>query len=194
MVYDLLEELGQMHLVSTSFFGHVKIFSAESPESVVLELKRKLSRAELVMPIRKVKVKFYEGAEGIKSVCEDILSVKAGEYHYFGSLREMFEVTGREYQDYYVKRRIKRGIWSNAIRFRGKEVNDEFMRGAEKNLRRVRFFPEEISEDVVSLFIYDDKIAIHSGVKENYAMIIESRELSTLMRVVWHCTWASCRD
>jgi len=197
-VYDLLDELIESKLVSTGFSGNMKIFSAEDPERIADGLRRKLASAEALMPdlkalyaqgARKPRVRYYEGVEGIKAVCEDILSVKAGEYHYFGSIHEMFLTTGREYQNDYVERRIKRGVWSNAIRVKDKEVDDEFMRSSPKNLRRVRFFPNPIGEEIASLFIYDDKVAIHSGLKENYAMIIESPELTALMREVWKCAW-----
>jgi sugar-specific transcriptional regulator TrmB len=202
-VYDMLEGLMDTGLVSVGFSGSVKVFSAENPDVIVESLKEKLAGAEALMPdLRalyergpgKPRVKYYEGAEGIKTVCEDILNVKSGEYHYFGSVREMFLVTGREYQNYYVERRVKKGVWSNAIRNREKEVDDDFMRSDDKYLRRVRFFPDRIKEDLPALFIYDDKIAVHSGPGENYAMIIESRELSALMRELWKCVWTVAKD
>lgn len=197
-VYDLLDELIAANLVTTGFAGKMRTFSAADPENIAAELRRKLASAEALMPdlkalyaqgASKPRVRYYEGVEGIKAVCEDILNVKAGEYHYFGSLHEMFLATGREYQNHYVERRIKRGVWSNAIRVRDKEVDDEFMKSGPQNLRRVRFFPHPLEEEIISLFIYDDKVAIHSGLKENYAMIIESRELTALMREVWRCAW-----
>ncbi|MDD2707954.1 MAG: helix-turn-helix domain-containing protein [Verrucomicrobiae bacterium] len=202
-VYDLLAELMESRLVSTSFSGTMKIFSAENPENIAAELKRKLASAEALMPDlktlyeqtpQKPRVRYYEGVDGIKTVCEDILNVKSGEYHYFGSLHEMFLATGREYQNYYVEKRINRGIWSNAIRIREKEVDDEFMKSDPKYLRRVRFFPNPIGEEIISLFIYDNKIALHSGLKGAYAMIIESRELSALLREIWKCTWSVSKD
>jgi len=202
-VYDLLDDLIENKLVVTGFSGNMKIFSAEDPATIILELKEKLAKAEVLVPglqslysqsPQKPRIRYYEGIEGIKTVCEDILNVKSGEYHYFGSLNEMFQTTGREYQNSYVAKRIKRGIWSNAIRIREKEVDDEFMKSSPENLRRVRFFPYPINEEIISLFIYDDKVAIHSGLKENYAMIIESRELSTLMRAIWQCVWAIAKE
>ncbi len=202
-VYDLLDDLIENKLVSMSFSGNMKIFSAEDPASIISELKEKLAKAETLVPglqalysqsPRKPRIRYYEGIDGIKTVCEDILNVKSGEYHYFGSLHEMFQTTGREYQNYYVEKRISRRIWSNAIRIREKEVDDEFMKSSPKNLRRVRFFPYPINDDIITLFIYDDKIALHSGLKENYAMIIESSELSNLMRTIWKCVWAVAKE
>lgn len=202
-VYDLLEELAEAKLVSVAFAGNIRTFSAENPENITAELKRKLAGAEALMPDlkalyeqspRKPRVRYYEGVEGIKTVCEDILNLKTGEYYYFGSIYEMFLVTGREYLNYYVKKRVKKGIWSNAIRIREGEIDDEFMKSSPRYLRRVRFFPNPILGEIITLVIYDDKIALHSGLKENYAMIIESRELSTLMREIWNCTWSVSRE
>ena len=37
--------------------------------------------------------------------------------------------------------------------------------------------------------IYDEKIAICSALKENYTIIIESRELFILMQTLWQYIW-----
>ena len=42
---------------------------------------------------------------------------------------------------------------------------------------------------VPSLYLYDEKIAIISAVKENYAIIIESHDLFVLVKTIWQCLW-----
>lgn len=58
-----------------------------------------------------------------------------------------------------------------------------------KTWRRVRYLPAPISEDIAGLYLYDEKIAIISAVKENYAIIIESHDLFVLVKTIWQCLW-----
>jgi hypothetical protein len=138
---------------------------------------------------RTPRIRYYEGVEGIKTVSEDILDVVSREYFYFGSMKDIIDVTGKEYQRTWVKRRIEKKIWSNAIRIREKEVPDGFLKDGPANLRRLRYFPRVIPEDMVSLYIYDDKIAITAALRECYGLLIESRELAVLMKTVWQLVW-----
>ena len=63
------------------------------------------------------------------------------------------------------------------------------MQPGPENLRRVRYLPAPISEDIAGLYLYDEKIAIISAVKENYAIIIESHDLFVLVKTIWQCLW-----
>ena len=63
------------------------------------------------------------------------------------------------------------------------------MQPGEANLRNVRYFPRPMSDSVSGFYIYDDKIMVSSALKENYTVIIESRELFTLMKALWQCIW-----
>lgn len=50
-------------------------------------------------------------------------------------------------------------------------------------------WPKPILENSAGLYLYDDRVAVISALKENYAMIIESSELSLLVRTIWNCIW-----
>ncbi len=55
----------------------------------------------------------------------------------------------------------------------------------------MRYLPRPIFENVAGLYIYDHNVAVISALKESYAMIIESHELSTLLKNIWQCIWES---
>jgi HTH-type transcriptional regulator, sugar sensing transcriptional regulator len=197
--YDILGELENANLVTRSFLNGKKVFVAEEPAKLADLPRRQLSRIESVLPELnalfdsgpvKPRIRYYEGIEGIKTVSEDILTVSTKEYFWFGSIREILDVTGREYQRDWVKRRIAKGIWSNCVRVRQKEAADDFLKQGAKNLRRLRYFPKPIVEDTVALYIYDYKIAVTSALKESYGLIIESRELAVLLKALWDITWS----
>jgi HTH-type transcriptional regulator, sugar sensing transcriptional regulator len=197
--YDILDDLADKHLVTIGFKGKRRIFSAENPIRLKENIELQLSHISALLPDLQAlhnirpntpRIRYYEGVEGIKAVSEDILTVITREYFYFGSMKEIIDVTGKEYQRDWVRRRIEKKIWSNAIRIREKETSDNFLKDGPANLRRLRFFPRVIPEDIVSLYIYDNKVTITSAIKECYGMIIESRELVTLMKALWQMVWS----
>ena len=197
-VYDILAELTRMGLVAEGSPQGRRVFTAESPERLREMHERQAGHIEAVLPElqalfdqgpRRPRVRYYEGVEGIKFVNEDILTTRSGAYYWFGSIKEIVDVTGREYLEDWVRRRIARGIWSNSIRVRAKEPPDAYLKGGQQNQRRLRFLPKPIAEDTAGLYIYDNKVAITSALKENYGLIIESRELAALLKVLWDCVW-----
>ncbi len=197
-VYDILNELGRMGLVGESRAGKRRVFSAESPSRLQELLDRQQQSLATVLPElqalydggpHRPRMRFYQGAEGVRTVSEDILTVRAKEYFWFGSMKEVVEVTSNEYQQDWVRRRIEAGIWSNSIRVREREPTYEYLRGTPENLRRLRFFPRPVREDVAGLYIYDNKVAVTSALKECYGLIIESRELALLLKTLWECLW-----
>jgi sugar-specific transcriptional regulator TrmB len=202
-VYDVLAALKAKGLVSESFHGRKKRFSAESPDILKARETSRLCTIDAILPdlrelykggTRHPRLRFYQGLEAIKSVHDELLQVKSKEYFYFGSSYEMFKVPGEDYLRTYYKRRIAAGIWSNAIRNPLRECDEKYMQHGDHNLRRVRYLPLPISEDTAGLYLYDDKIAIHSALKENYAITIESHELFVLLKTIWQCVWNIASD
>lgn len=198
-VYDVLDSLKERNLVTESYAGSKRRFTPEDPGNFQEQIARKQRTLDAVLPSlhelyiagpRRPVIRFYQGAEGFHQVNEELLNVKAKEYFYFGSVREMFDTSGEEYLKEYTRRRIERGIWSNSIRNRPSESAAAYMQPGGRNLRRVRYLPRPIAENVAELFLYDGKIAVHSTLKENYAVTIESRELFILLKTIWDCLWA----
>lgn len=197
-VYDVLDSLKAMGLVSESISGGRKRFSAENPENLLEIEARRKSALDGVLPSlkelyaggeKRPRIRFYQGDDVIKAH-EELLCVKNHEYFYFGSVQEMLKTCGIDYLEDFYKRRIERKIWSNAIRNPAKESDLVYMQPGEKNMRRVRYLPTPITEDIAGLYLYDNKIAVHSALKENYAVVIESNELYLLLKNIWQCLWS----
>ena len=202
-VYDVLELLKNKGLVSETFSDGRKLFSAESPENLqVFESRRQHVLDEIFPSLwelylgrnRQPKIRFYEGHEAQLKVDEELLNIKTGEYFYFGSVQEILKRNTREYLEEFYQRRTARGIWSNAIRTPPPKTMLDCMQSGERHLRRVRYLPTPIREDIAELYIYDGKIAILSTWKENYSMILESHDLFLLLKTIWQCLWAVAQE
>ncbi len=202
-VYDVLDVLKEKRLISESTVDGRKLFAAENPDRLlVMEEERRHTLDTLLPDLQALyqsgaprpQVRVYQGFEGMAVVDEELLHCRAKEYFYFGGVREMLQNSSERHLNEYYRRRIARGVWSNAIRIHGPEDGMECMRPGEQHLRRVRYLDKPIFEDVAGLYIYDNRVAVISALKESYAMIIESNELSILMKTIWQCMWEIARE
>jgi sugar-specific transcriptional regulator TrmB len=201
--YDLLEELTNEHLAAMTFAGNKRVFIAEPPENLQQFIDRQLHTIDRIMPGLKElfyhnsprpRIRYFEDAEGIRHVHEELLKVKSKEYFYFGSITGFVDALGRDYLESFVRRRIRRRIWSHAIRIRTHEIDSPYMTPGDDNYRRVRYLTRSLGDNVANLTLYDGKIAICSTSHENYAMIVESREMYTILKLIWDCMWDAAEE
>jgi len=196
--YGLLEELTAERLVSVTFIENKRYFVAEPPETLRQRVADQVAAADRLMPGLKElfgrtdsrpRVRYFEGVEGLRYVHEELLKVKSREYFYFGSMAGFVDALGIVYMEAFVRRRISRRIWSHAIRIRSQEVDSPLLVPGDENYRKVRYLSRSLPDSMANLTLFDGKIAICSTSHENYAMIIESRETYTILKLVWDCMW-----
>jgi len=196
--YDILEDLVAKNLISQSFAGKKRYFVAESPEALKSLLKKQEEKVNQLMPEltslfnitpHKPKIRYFEGREGLRQIYEEILKMETKQQFYFGSIKEMTDVLGREYLEDWVKRRIKAGIVSHAIRIKSKELPIKEWGAGKEFIRDLKFFPIDIKEDITNLLIFDNKVAIVSALAESYGLIIESNELAATLKYIWQVVW-----
>ena len=197
-VYNILDSLCSKELISISFKEKTRIYHAESPEQLVQYFQNLSTSAASMLPILRVmaqqqnahpKIRYYTGIEGIRKVNDDYLKVKNREYFYIGSMADIEARLGKDYLKNYVNTRIRRKIWSNALRIYDGEINEESYTSSVENFRRVKFLPISTKSNIGSITLYDGKISYISTAGENFALTIESRELYNLLKLVWDCLW-----
>jgi HTH-type transcriptional regulator, sugar sensing transcriptional regulator len=196
--YDILDELYRDRLATVTFAGKKRIFTAEPPENLQSLVEQQMAAVDRVLPGLKelyskhenrARVRFYEGVDGLRSVHDELLKVESGEYFYFGSMSSFEGSMGKAYMQDFIAQRIRKKIWSNAIRIRGHELADPITHGGDENYRRVRYISKPLQEDVASLTLFDGKVAICSSSRENFGMVIESGEMFTILRFLWDYIW-----
>lgn len=199
-VYKILDELIRDGLIEISE-GKVKKFTASHPSALLKVFENKKTAVENSMPDLlgvfsalkfKPKMRFYEGESGKKKVFEDALNLRDDIVYTFSPMREVIELFGKTYARHYMEKRVKNKIWRYALRPAadiGQKGNDwEFYGSDEKLMREIRFLPPDISCDTL-IQIYANKVAVIASEKEDYAFIIESKELSMLMKQIFLWLW-----
>lgn len=188
--YHLLNALLSYGLVNANQEQSKMVFSAEKPERLLYLMKERLSKAEQNYeeietllpelksvyhdPGKKVRVRYYEGVEGIISAYEDTLSAKSKKILGYASVEQQHSFFPGYFPAYY-ERRTKKEISVDC--FLAESADSLRIKEMDKShLRRTCIVPKKFSISP-EINIYDDKVAILS-LKEKFGVIIESQEVA----------------
>lgn len=193
-VYALLESLQQEGLVSVTIKKKRKYFVPEPPQKLLQFLQGKTDIVTHALPMLvsiynnsnvKPKIRFYEDREGIKEVLNDTLTSQEKLLRNLSSAQDILELLGKDFIAHYIDKRVAQGIKVKSLRPREKEASFWYLKAENKDvLRKGRFLPKGISFNVVCL-IYDNKVALMSSQRESFGFIIESKEFSDLMKILY---------
>lgn len=196
--YDLVQRLQKRGLISQiEGEGGVRQVVAEDPSVLIREWERtRNSLNDLVPELRslfnghqdKPRIRLYEGIEGIRRALWETLECHSKLLLGILSMHELLEVPGADWMNDYIKQRIKRGIKLNVIRSHSRETDPIWPSSADDD-RELRYAPFDMDLGM-TMYIYDDKVLHVSSRRENYALVIESRELSSMHRAVFNGLWA----
>jgi len=204
--YDILDSLAGDGLIN--LIGETKIqkYAAESPEKVIkflenkiLKTKEQLNLAQSLMPQllsiyssrEKPKVKFYEGAEGMREAFEDTLTADR-EILAYAVGEDMNKALPAKYFRDYFKRRTLKNISVRVIAPDTKESRAVVINDA-KELRTSLLVPKEKFYFSIEMNIYNNKIMVASW-REKFAIIIESEEISSAQRKIFELAWEGAKS
>jgi sugar-specific transcriptional regulator TrmB len=198
-VYKILEELIDDGLVEKSE-TKVRQFTALHPTALLRMIDNQKQNAEHILPAllgmftstsSKPHMKFYEGINGKKKVFEDILNLHDEIIYTFSPIHEVITTFGKTYSRHFLEKRVAHRITRYALRPAHANIKTsdwELYASDKKLLREIRFLPANIQIDTL-IQIYENKVAVISSEKENYAFIIQSQELSQLMKQIFLLLW-----
>ena len=191
--YHLLSSLLSYGLISSNEGETKVLFSAEKPDRLIYLMKERLNEAEQKCkdaetfmpelmslyrdPDKKLKVRYYEGVEGIITAYEDTLTAK-GKIFGYASVEHQYSFFPGYFPEYY-ERRSKKGIGVECFL----AETDDSLRIKnldKKQLRHTNIIPKAFSISP-EINIYDNKVAILS-LKEKFGVIIESYEVASAFK------------
>lgn len=202
--YDILDSLINKGLISISGKEPKQEYVAESPDNILMLLEKQLQtaqenikRAKNFVPelksIQKIgdrpQVKFYEGVEGMKQVCEDTLTAKKPIYAY-ANYDDMHRTMGDYFPSYY-QRRAKKGISVMGIVPDSPLARERASKNKEE-ARELAVVPANVFSISPDIEIYDNKVTILSW-REKLGIIIESAEIADAMKKIFELAWAEAK-
>jgi len=198
--YDIVEMLCSKGLANALGEGSIKKYVAENPEKIIAlsqaqfeEAKNQFEASKKLLPelksifqkSEKLRVKFYEGIEGLKEVYEETLTAKEPLLGY--SSAEPFFETMQEFGRYYLKRRVAKGIH---VRFIAPDTpqTKEKAKNDKAELRESRLVPKEKLNIEIEVNVFDNKI-IMASFKEGLGIIIESEKIANAQKQIFELAW-----
>jgi len=194
--YEVLDQLKNLALVSQYIKKNVRIYMAEPPQSLKRSLEHKQkSIAEILPELESIyniggfkpKIRYYEGLESYKTVYEDTLTVKEKKLRGILSMKDMLDKLGNEYMNNYISKRAQANIKLYVVRIGPHEIRP-IWKESKKELRTVRFAPENFVFPL-TMYVYDNKVSLMSTKRENFCVIIESREFMQTQKAMFNILW-----
>lgn len=206
-VYDILEVLLKKGIISKYKRDEATYFTAQEPkqllnyldrekEEKVKEIESQKKKVSELLPqlislqniyTTKPKVQFFEGEKGMREAYEDTLNSR-GTILAYANVDTMHKGLPNFFPEYY-KRRVEKKIFIKAIIPRNK-LSIERAKHNQEEMRDTRFLPEENMTFSPEMNIYNNKILIASW-KEKMPILIESKELADLQKLIFNITWNS---
>ncbi len=203
LVYDLLERLIELGLISYSIKDNKKYFSAANPKELVRILKEKekiildivpsLENLQKIKGRKRPKVEIYEGKEGMKTVMNDILRLDIKEFLSYGSSRSSYDIIPAFIEDWH-KKRVKKKIVMRIIYNDTKEAREKVkkFKGSLK-LTKYKFMPVKLESPTATL-VYGDKVVLQSWTKEPFAVMIEDQQMAENQKKYFEELWKTAKS
>lgn len=195
--YDIVARLTRRGLLSHVEMGsvHRTVVVATDPDRLLDEWEeRRRLLASVVPELRALRrkagvrprVRYYEGAEGIRTVLYQTLHLPSPLLGIL-SMRDLLTVPGEAVMEDYVLSRVRHGRFLRVIRSRQKETEDLWPTDPAA-LRETRYAPPG-RVFTMTMFIGGDTVSVISSRRENYALITESPEYAELHRNLFEVLW-----
>lgn len=197
-VYHVLEELISKGLANKIIRNNTTYFFTEDPEinlNSFVEEKKKV--IQLLIPELKnifgatpfqPEIKMYRDSAGMKKLILESLDSKEKIIRYYISELNVEELVGEDFVADFVKKRVSLGIKGLSLRsFKYKPEREKNLIHS-KELREVRFLPENI-EIKPYISIYDDKIIIIPTKEEKTSFLIRSKEFADAQKAIFDIIW-----
>ena len=206
-LYGALHRLCERGLVGESLRQKIKIFVAEPPDKINLLLGKRIEQlADYQQQFRSIlpelkkrskaralkpRLEMFEGAEGLQGVLKDMLLYYDLETFAFWPIKNMLEVLSPEFFRFLNKERIKNNLYTRAIwpARHGIDLKiHPYLGVGPKFKREIRVAPAGI-DFPMGYWSYGRKTAFISSQKESFGFLVESEELSLMLKVQFDTLW-----
>lgn len=196
--YLVLDELQAKGLVSVVPRVGKALYTAESPEKLLLDISKKQEMVKRFLPNmlalynakkEKPQVLLFEGKEGVRQVYQKIF--EAGEVWFFGTIKEVQEIYPEGLKEF-VKRTKEEKLIARDFLTPTKE-NIEYAKTVDKGPNyEIRLLPAGYNFPTDSA-IFGNSVVFFSFRPQVFAVMITSQEISDSLRTLHKLAWQAAR-
>lgn len=195
-IYNFIDKLKDRQILQETKRKQRSLFTATHPHQLLELAKLRLHELQNVMPqllainnrsLRKPRVTFYEGSEGIKEIYNDML-IHEQPIMCWSDQKHMWPILGKEYCEYFPPERARRGIPLQMIATDSVE-NREYAKKDKECARETKFISAN-SDLKTEVNIYGSKVILASfRSSPAFAVLIEDRDIAETFRTIWKELW-----
>ncbi len=201
-LYEMVESLRERGLISLSKRKKRLVYIAENPKKLLEHLEEEKHTIEEIMPelltitntlLKKPKIRFYEGAIGIKEVYKDILCHPIEKIQAWAPENIIYELDKKFFDEYYTPRLREQKMIIELI------ATDlpEFRRHKAENTvptRKMKLVDSQQFPFSVEITLYGrDRLAILSY-QDQLGLIIESEQITKTLKSIFKLQWQQLPD
>jgi sugar-specific transcriptional regulator TrmB len=200
-IYNFIDRLVEIGLASKTIIKNRRYYQALPPDQLVELARARTRELEEKMPElaslreqfgNRFRVHYFEGEKETKNIVREELNCKKEALYIWPGKDIMQMIGGSQYMSQIDKQRIQNGVRVRTIRFKKKDIPYGMSGHGEKFLRTMRFAPPSFDVSM-GMGVYDsNKVSFFSSKKEGFAVLIESEELTQMMRKFYELLWNEC--
>lgn len=204
-VYDLIEKLLDQGLILESIKSGVKTFAVQPPEKLKLLLddknKQLLSAQKSLTDLEKIyrlqnksakpQMQLFEGREQLQQMMKDMLLYRNMTVYAYWPIKRMIDLLTPEFLTKFHKERVERNIKIKVIwpeKYTPLLKKYSFLKIKPEYKRQLRIAPAKIDFSL-GYAVYGDTVRFISSSKENFGFLVDSPELSQMMKSQFDLIW-----
>ncbi len=201
-LYFIVEALHKKRLVGIVKKGKKTVYSAEDPKRLLEQADENRRNLEYAMPellsvanniVKKPKVRFFEGEEGIKEVYRDMLRHPDQKMYAWVSESMITGFDSAFITDYYIPKRLEKKIWAEVIAS-DTSVGKDFKSKDLETLRKTKLLNESQFPLSIEISLYGkDRIGFMS-IEDKLGLIVESKPIADTLKSIFKAQWESLGD
>jgi sugar-specific transcriptional regulator TrmB len=196
-LYFIIEALYKKRLVSIVKKGKKTVYTAEDPKRLLEQADENRRNLEYAMPellsianniVKKPKVRFFEGEEGIKEVYRDILRFPDQKMYAWVSESMITGFDPAFIVENYNPKRLEKKIWAEVIA-PDTEVGRGFVLKDRETLRKTKLLGASEFPLSIEISLYGkDRIGFMS-MEDKLGLIVESKPIADTLRSLFAYQW-----
>jgi len=192
-IYYIIEDLKRKNLMTLTSQKKKQLLVPAEPNEIIKLLQDKEELFKSILPqldalnnlgVKKPKIIYYEGEEGVYRVIKDYLTARK-EALSWGN-QEQFDLA-LKFDPNLAKKRAQKNIFLKLISPDNLKAR-EWQKNDKPELRKTKIISPEFYPYKVQIILYNNKISITSA-KEKIGLIIESEPISETMKMIFNLCW-----
>ena len=196
--YEILKKLSEKGIAEFFVRKSTRYYSVIPPKLLVEKFRSSLIQLEKALPemlaisnqiVHKPRITFYEGKEDIARLYLDVLTAK-GEIRNYFLPEAMFRYFSREWLQTEIIEKLVELKKQVRVIMPDSTISRTFLKERHSDLRQQRLIAQTKMQFKNEMAVYDNKVVSFSF-EEDFAFLIESRDVAELQSVIFDLAWES---